>query len=227
MKELEKEMGKDKGKVPTIDAFFDEAAVDYATARWMQRIQRATTARAVQLLDDGRAGGTPMDRGHALVLDAGCGNGFSSLVLREHGFRAIVGVDISPDMLAMHGGGHVVLGDIARLPFRPGAFDALVSISAMNFVSRDATDDALPALYTSIARDVHDMLVPGGRAVIEFYPRSPRELAAITAAFGTSTSGLDAFLVVDKPGTRKEQKYLLLVRPPVRHGLITPVVNEP
>jgi SAM-dependent methyltransferase len=144
------------------------------------------------------------------VLDIGCGNGFSTEVAMESGFPLVVGIEISRDMLSLrHLPNPVIQADMARLPFRDGSFAFAISISAMNFLSQDIEDDALARrVYDTFARQVHALLAPGGRGAVEFYPKSPAELDAITRAFG-SRSGFKGFLVIDKPGTRKEQKFLV------------------
>jgi SAM-dependent methyltransferase len=199
-------------KVPTRDSFVADEAAAYQGARWMARLQHATTRRALDLLGDERlGGGIPLGaKAAGAVLDIGCGNGFSTEVIMESGFRVAVGIEISADMLALrHLPNPVVQADMARLPFRDGTFSFVISISAMNFLSQDVEDITLARkIYDTFARQVYALLTPGGRGVVEFYPKSPAELDAITRAFG-SRSGFQGFLVIDKPGTRKEQKFLV------------------
>jgi ubiquinone/menaquinone biosynthesis C-methylase UbiE len=77
------------------------------------------------------------------VLDVGCGDGASSLLLAADA-QLLVGVDFSLPMLRRGkkrleglgiGNAAFVLGDIARLPFKAGAFDAVVSVNALHEVS--------------------------------------------------------------------------------------------
>ncbi len=199
-------------KVPTKDSFVSDQAGEYQGARWMARLQHATTRRAIELLGDVRiGGGIPYGTMRAgAVLDVGCGNGFSTEVAMQAGFLLVVGVEISLDMLALrHLPNPVVQADMAKMPFRDGTFSFVISISAMNFLSQDIEDAALTRrVYDAFARQVHALIAPGGRGVVEFYPKTPAELGVITRAFG-SRSGFQGFLVIDKPGTRKEQKFLI------------------
>jgi SAM-dependent methyltransferase len=69
------------------------------------------------------------------VLDAGCGTGWGTAVLSARA-RATVGVDISPVAVAeatdRHGDrARFVEGDICRLPFDDGEFDAVVCFEAI------------------------------------------------------------------------------------------------
>ncbi|HME50729.1 MAG TPA: class I SAM-dependent methyltransferase [Candidatus Lokiarchaeia archaeon] len=201
-------------KVPTRDSFFNEGAEIYKEARWMARIQSATTTRAMELLDDVRIGGKidGQDKRNGIMLDLGCGNGFSTEVIMNHGFPFVVGLDVSQDMLALrHLDNPVVLADMTKLPFRPvGTFSTIISISALNFVSQEIDNHAtVKKVYDRLATQLHNVLKPGGRCIIEFYPKSAAELDIITASFG-SRAGFHGFLVIDKPGTRKEQKFLCL-----------------
>jgi ubiquinone/menaquinone biosynthesis C-methylase UbiE len=62
------------------------------------------------------------------VLDLGCGTGFFLAELEEH-HPGAVGLDISHDMLKVSDqyvpGARLVTGDAEKLPFKPGAFDAV------------------------------------------------------------------------------------------------------
>src|SRR5271157_2478397 len=103
-------------KVPTKDSFFNEGAEEYKGARWMARIQAATTTRAMELLVDDRIGGDieEQEKHCNLVLDLGCGNGFSTEVIMDHGFFFVVGIDVSQDMLALrHLDNPVILADMS------------------------------------------------------------------------------------------------------------------
>ena len=69
-------------------------------------------------------------------LDAGCGTGALTTAILGSGPARVVGVDPSLGFLAQAHGGVRVAGDAAALPLRTGAFDAVVSGLALNFVPR-------------------------------------------------------------------------------------------
>lgn len=87
------------------------------------------------------------------MLDAGCGEGSHLLALlerlQEKGLKALgVGVDIAKpgiDRAARRGGALWAVADLARLPFAPGSFGAVVNILS-------------PARYDEFAR----VMAPGG-----------------------------------------------------------------
>ena len=73
------------------------------------------------------------------VLDAGCGTGLFTLEILSSGAK-VIGLDISLPMLqrareklAVYPF-YPVWGDIAKLPFREGIFDKVVSITAIEFI---------------------------------------------------------------------------------------------
>jgi SAM-dependent methyltransferase len=72
------------------------------------------------------------------VLDVGCGTGLlAARVRRELAGTRVVGCDFSPGMLRRARGRDAripwVQGDAGRLPFRDGAFDAIVSTEAFHW----------------------------------------------------------------------------------------------
>ncbi|RCI10272.1 hypothetical protein L249_8570 [Ophiocordyceps polyrhachis-furcata BCC 54312] len=188
----------------------DAEARKYTTSSRIQTIQAAMTHRALQLLDLSQP---------SLVLDVGCGSGLSGEILSavprsEGGPHTWVGIDLSPSMLDValqrDVQGDLLLGDMGQgIPFRPGTFDAAISISALQWLCSAESSETSPAgrlarffdgLYASLRR--------GGRAVCQFYPKNntQRELvsrAAVKAGFG-------AGFLEDDPGTKNVKLYLVL-----------------
>jgi SAM-dependent methyltransferase len=204
---------KKSSKVPTIESFYGDKASEYSEARWMERIQKATTRRALVLLEDHKIGGgiPSVEKINGLILDLGCGNGFSSEILHENSYGNIIGIDVSLDMLELNYLPFpVILADMKYLPFRESKFSFVVSISAMNFISQDiSVQESTMKIYNSFSSDLNKILDDDGRLVIEFYPKTQEELEIISTAFGKAKSGFSSFLVIDKANTKKEQKYLI------------------
>jgi len=123
-------------------------------------------------------------------------------------------MDISPAMLDValqrDVEGDLMLADIGQgVPFRPGTFDAAISISAIQWLCNAESSDTSPAgrltrffngLYASIRR--------GGRAVCQFYPKNDTQRDMITQA--AIKAGFGAGLLEDDPGTKNMKLYLVL-----------------
>jgi 18S rRNA (guanine1575-N7)-methyltransferase len=168
------------------------------------------TNRALELLDL---------KSPSLILDVGCGSGLSGEILsevtdEEGGPHMWVGMDISPSMLDValqrEVEGDLFLADIGQgVPFRPGAFDAAISISAIQWLCNAETSDVSPegrlrrlfeGLYASLRR--------GGRAVCQFYPKNDSQRSMISGA--AIKAGFGAGILEDDPGTKNSKLYLVL-----------------
>lgn len=109
------------------------------------------------------------------VLDAGCGTGRALPFLRDAvGPRgSVLGVDVTPAMLeaAVHAGRHrgaqLVLADVARLPVRTGALDAVFAAGLIAHLPQPAEN------LRELARSVR----PGGLLAL-FHPIGRAALAA-------------------------------------------------
>lgn len=101
--------------------------------------------------------------GGAHVLDAGCGTGRIARYLVDRGL-SVVGVDLSPGMLAMARRDHPDLelheGSLTALPLADGSVDGVVFWYSLIHL----TDDELPAALTEAVR----VLRPGGHVLLAF-----------------------------------------------------------
>lgn len=136
------------------------------------------------------------------ILDAGCGNGFSLEILREIGYSC-AGFDVSPAMVALakKKGFTAKLGDLRKIPFPKASFDAIISVSALQWI--DLSEASV------VAREFKRVLKKGGRVVIQFYPESERQLMDWAKAF--KPAGFS--VVVTQEGLespRKRRVFLLL-----------------
>ena len=155
----------------------------------------------------------------SLILDIGCGSGLSGEILSsvpedEGGPHVWVGMDVSASMLDValqrDVEGDLFLADMGQgVPFRAGAFDAAISISAIQWLCNAETSETSPAgrlsrffngLYASLKR--------GGRAVCQFYPKNDIQKNMISAA--AVRAGFGAGILEDDPGTKNVKLYLVL-----------------
>jgi 18S rRNA (guanine1575-N7)-methyltransferase len=168
------------------------------------------TLRALELLNL---------RSPSLILDVGCGSGLSGEILSNvvpeaGGPHMWIGMDISPSMLDIalqrEVEGDLFLADIGQgIPFRPGTFDAAISISAIQWLCNAETTGVSPegrlrrffeGLYASLRR--------GGRAVCQFYPKNDLQRNIISSA--AIKAGFGAGILEDDPGTKNSKLYLVL-----------------
>ncbi|MEO8062604.1 MAG: methyltransferase domain-containing protein [Pseudomonadota bacterium] len=101
------------------------------------------------------------------ILDFGCGQGRLCAELAELGFRRVVGVDSSPEMV--RAAGRVcpdfifAVNDGGRLPFRADSFDAVLLFAVLTCIPDDAAQKNLLA-------ELKRTLRPGGLLLISDYP---------------------------------------------------------
>ena len=141
-----------------VERIFDRVAHLYDTG-WVQRaLYTALQDRALTELRPWHPGS---------VLDVGCGTGiFADRVDRELAPGGATGCDLSAGMLAEAAVRSPrvrwVRGDSARLPFRPGAFDAVVCTQAFHFFDQ-------PQAWA----EFHRIVSPGGHALVGMiHPRT-------------------------------------------------------
>jgi len=193
------------------DLFYnDSESRKYTTSSRIQNIQSEMTHRALCLL------GLTFP---SLILDVGCGSGLSGEILSsipdlEGGPHTWIGMDISASMLEIalrrEVDGDLLLADIGQgVPFRPGTFDAAISISAIQWLCNAESSDVSPegrlrrffeGLYASLRR--------GGRAVCQFYPKNEIQRTMISSA--AIKAGFGAGILEDDPGTKNSKLYLVL-----------------
>ncbi|KAF2708576.1 S-adenosyl-L-methionine-dependent methyltransferase [Pleomassaria siparia CBS 279.74] len=195
------------------DLFYnDTESRKYTTSSRIQKIQSDMTHRALALLQL---------RSPSLILDVGCGSGLSGEILSNDaeegtpgGPHVWIGFDISASMLGValekEVEGDLFLADAGQgVPFRPGTFDAAISISAVQWLCNAETSEESPAgrlsrffngLYASLRR--------GGRAVCQFYPKNDLQKKMVSSA--AVKAGFGAGLLEDDMGTKNAKTYLVL-----------------
>ena len=135
------------------ECFDGERAVIYGSDAGLQKRQAALTSQTLDLLLGHAAAPavgdseTPRGPSFRLVLDLGCGGGFSCATVQARLPAAcVVGLDVSLDMLRSSGEGEAgpsrrwlpVCASMASLPFARPVFDAVVSVSALQWLTEAA-----------------------------------------------------------------------------------------
>jgi 18S rRNA (guanine1575-N7)-methyltransferase len=189
------------------DIFYNhEEAIRYASGSRIIEIQTKMSERALELLE--------LPERPCVVLDLGCGSGLSGEVLSDRG-HVWVGTDISTAMLGValerEVDGDLFLADMGQgMCFRPGSFDAAISISALQWLCTASTSAQVP--YKRLAcffQSLYNCLRRGARAVFQFYPEDARQLEMISSA--AMRSGFGGGVLVDFPNSTKAKKYFLVL----------------
>ncbi|MFX1502459.1 MAG: class I SAM-dependent methyltransferase [Promethearchaeota archaeon] len=92
-----------KNRLPEFpDDYLLKKAEEYNNSKWMKRNQNRTTLQTIKYLYDKKLEDEYktriIKRELPLILDLGCGTGFSSEILIQNGFR-VIGIDILDDMI--------------------------------------------------------------------------------------------------------------------------------
>jgi SAM-dependent methyltransferase len=96
------------------------------------------------------------------LVDVGCGPGRHCHALARAGIE-VVGLDISSAFLRAAGPGSWVRADARRLPFRPGSFDAAISLCQGGFGLLGGDDDAV------VLGQMAESVKRGGRIVVSAF----------------------------------------------------------
>jgi len=202
--------------------YLNEKAEEYDSSKWMERNQKKSTLLSIQYLFDENLNDQE-DNGieigdSFLILDLGCGTGFSSEILIENGFK-VIGIDILPDMilkarekkkaLKEKKNLELILADINQLPIKTNIIDHIISISSYNFITFGKENyDERVKLLGETAKYLNKILKKRGRIIIEFYPKNDHELDIFNKSF--INNGFEGFMVKNNPMQKSGQTFLLL-----------------
>jgi len=96
------------------------------------------------------------------------------------------------------------------LPFRPGTFDACISISALQWLcySNSATQSPKRRLMRFFS-SLYSVLKKSARAVLQFYPETAEQAVLISEC--ATAVGFGGGIVVDYPNSAKAKKHYLVL----------------
>ena len=235
-------MTRPENQMPANSYYDSHEAVKYTNCSRIITVQREMAIRCMELLgipfnreviesededeeyvEDSKFIEDPLN-----ILDLGCGSGLSGEVISEWGHNWW-GIDISKDMLTVAQerleNSEYILGDIGHgLPFAAGYFDAIISVSALQWLCYSEKTGQIPfkrllAFFSSVQR----CLKLEGRAVIQFYPENRDQLELISNA--AIKAGLSGGIYIDYPNSAMAKKYYLVLSTAVE-GKLSIVIKE-
>lgn len=176
----------------------------YAKSKSMMRIQEKITKRALEILE--------LKKERLLVLDAGCGPGFTTIYLREQGYRTVA-LDIISEFLYFYNIKELnpILADMCYSPFKSNSFDAIISISALQWIYRDLNDETMKNQMINLAKSFFRILKPNSKAVIQLYPKSKDILDNLSKIIINHTN-FKGNLIIDNPNNPKKRKIFFELR---------------
>ena len=148
-----------------LDYFKDDTLSSYANSKSIMRTQRKITLRALEIME--------LKKNHCLILDAGCGPGFVAIYLNELGYKTIA-LDIISGFLKFYDIKDLnpVLADMCFPPFQPSMFDAIISISALQWIYKDLKLKKKDLDLIGLFKSFYTILKPQGKVIFQFYPKN-------------------------------------------------------
>jgi len=185
------------------DYFKGDVLVQYANSKSIMRIQEKITIRALELLD--------LKKKEAIILDAGCGPGFAAIYLREMGYRTVA-LDLITEFLYYYDIKilNPITSDMCFPPFKPNTFDAIISISALQWIYKDLDDSRMHLKLKSLSKAFFNILKPDCRAVFQFYPKNKEIMDSIGKIIVNNTTFHGNF-IIDNPNRQKKRRIFLLL----------------
>jgi len=186
------------------DYFRGEILEQYATSKNIMKIQEKITIRALELLN--------LKEKDAFILDAGTGPGFTAIYLNEIGYKTVA-IDVIPAFLNYYNIKELnpIASDMCFPPFKPNTFDAIISISALQWIYRDIKNERMHSLLKSLSKSFFQILKPFSQVVIQFYPKNKEIMEKIGKIFTKNTAFCGNF-IIDNPNSPKKRKIYLLLK---------------
>ena len=186
------------------DYYRGEILKRYANSKSLMRIQEKITLRALELLK--------LKNKDSLILDAGCGPGFAAIYLKEIGYRTVA-LDLISEFLYYYDLKYLnpIISDMCFPPFKPNSFDAIISISALQWIYRNLVDNQMHLMLKNLSKAFFQILKPKGRAIFQFYPKNKKIMESIGKLIVENTA-FNGNFIVDNPYRPKKRKIYLLLK---------------
>ncbi|MFX1499648.1 MAG: class I SAM-dependent methyltransferase [Promethearchaeota archaeon] len=185
------------------DYFKGDILKQYANSKSIIKTQEKITIRALELLN--------LEKNDALILDAGSGPGFTSMYLNEIGYKTVA-IDLISSFLNYYDIRELnpIVSDMCIPPFKPNIFDAIISISALQWIYRDIQNEQMKRNLINLSKSFFNILKPNSRVVIQFYPKNKKILDSIGKIILEKTV-FSGNVIIDNPDSQKKRKIYLLL----------------
>lgn len=173
---------------------------EYATSKSLMRIQESITKRSLQLID-----ASPP----ATFLDIGMGCGYASLYLKLKGFRSF-GFDINRLFLKFYNLTEInpIHADMRLVGLRANVADFIISISAVQWLLAEEDPVIRNKSLTAFANMCAYAVKPGGKVIIQFYPKSDKAMDELGHYF-KETGHFTGNFIIDNPENPKKRRIFL------------------
>lgn len=187
-----------------LDYFNNETLINYSKSKSIMRTQRKITLRALEILE--------LKSDNCLILDAGCGPGFIAMYLEEIGHKTVA-LDIILDFLNFYDINTLnpILSDMCYPPFQPNKFDAIISISALQWIYKSSRIEKDKLDLISLFTSFYTILKPNGKAIFQFYPKNKVVLDEIGGYISKNTK-FEGNFIIDNPNNPKKRKIFLILQ---------------
>jgi SAM-dependent methyltransferase len=185
------------------DYFRGEILEQYASSKNIMKIQQRITLRALELLD--------LKKREGLILDAGTGPGYTAMFLNEIGYNTVA-IDIIPAFLNYYDIKDLnpIATDMCFPPFKPHIFDAIISISSLQWIYRDINNKLMKDQLINLVKSFYLILGPKKKVVIQFYPKNKEIVDNISKIITNNTKFIGHF-IIDNPKKSKKRRIFLLL----------------
>jgi SAM-dependent methyltransferase len=186
-----------------LDYFKGDILEQYATSKSIMKTQEKITIRALEILN--------LCEEDTLILDAGTGPGFTSMYLNEIGYTTIA-IDIISEFLTYYDLKELnpIVSDMCFPPFKPHTFDAIISISSLQWIYKDLDNKLMKNRLINLARSFFQILKPKKKAIFQFYPKNKDLLDNIGNIFFNETE-FSGHFIIDNPKSPKKRKIYFLL----------------
>lgn len=206
--------------LPAGELYNDNTAYRYARSSRLSDVQTELASRCIELL--------ALPQTPSLLLDIGCGTGFSTSVAHDAG-HIIIGTDLSRSMLEeasedVESNVDLLTSDAGEgVPFRTGTFDGAISVSAIQWLCTAANSGQNPhRRLREFFETLYASLRTRARAALQFYPENVQQMELITSA--AARAGFSGGLLIDYPNSARAKKhYLVITAGPPNPSIAAPV----